>query len=71
MGAALLATSIDKGLAGGPPGSPAPYVCIGYMNFDSVESYLQTFSPHAEEIRADIPKYTDIVPILQISEIVQ
>jgi len=71
MGPALLATGIDKGLAGGSPGSPAPYICMGYMNFESVESFQQSFGAHAEVIMADIPNYTDIEPVLQISEIVQ
>jgi uncharacterized protein (TIGR02118 family) len=37
---------------------------------ESVEDFEAGFGPHANEIRADIPKYTDLVPIIQISEVV-
>jgi len=28
------------------------------------------FGPHAQEIMSDIPNYTDIAPVIQISEVV-
>ncbi len=28
------------------------------------------FGPHAQEIMADIPNYTDLSPVIQISEVV-
>jgi uncharacterized protein (TIGR02118 family) len=34
-----------------------------------VEAFQSAFGPHAEEIMADIPNYTDIQPTLQISEV--
>ena len=37
---------------------------------DSVESFQAAFGPHAKEIQADLPNYTDIPPVLQISEVV-
>jgi len=37
---------------------------------DSVEDFQSGFGPHADEIMNDIPKYTDLAPILQISEVV-
>jgi uncharacterized protein (TIGR02118 family) len=37
---------------------------------DSVESFQAGFGPHAKEIMADIPKYTDLTPVIQISEVV-
>ena len=59
----------EKGLAGGTPGSQPTYSAIGYLLFDSVESFEKGFGPHATEILADIPKYTNITPVIQISEI--
>jgi uncharacterized protein (TIGR02118 family) len=66
----LIRTEVDKGLAGGAPGTPAPYVCIGYVWFNSVESFRKGMRAHGEEIMDDIRNYTDIVPQIQISEIV-
>jgi uncharacterized protein (TIGR02118 family) len=37
---------------------------------DSVESFQAGFEPHAKEIMADIPNYTDLTPVLQMSEVV-
>ena len=31
---------------------------------------LETFGPHAKEILGDIQNYTDIAPVLQMSEVV-
>jgi uncharacterized protein (TIGR02118 family) len=59
----------EKGLAGGTPGSAAPYIAIGHLLFDSVEAFQSGFNPHAEEILADIPNYTNTQPVIQISEI--
>lgn len=69
FGAAARTTSIEQGLSGGPPGSPAPYVAAAHFTFDSVPAFEAVFGPHAPEILADIPKYTSIEPVVQISEI--
>ena len=37
---------------------------------DSVESFQAGMGPHMKEIMGDIPNYTDIAPVLQISEVV-
>jgi len=60
----------DKGLAGGNPGAPAVYVGMCHIFCDSVEAFQRGFGPHAKEIMADIPKYTDLQPVIQISEVV-
>lgn len=37
---------------------------------DSAESYLAASQEHGAEIRGDIANYTDIVPVVQLSEVV-
>ena len=37
---------------------------------DSVEAFQGGFGPHADEIMADIPNYTDLAPVIQISDVV-
>ena len=61
--------SVDRGVAGGTPGSHAPYVAAGHLLFESVESFQKHFGPNAPEIMADIPNYTKIAPIVQIAEV--
>lgn len=70
LGAACRSYTVDKGLAGGAPGAPAPNVAMCHIFCDSVESFQAAFAPHAQEIMADIPNYTDIAPVIQISEVV-
>lgn len=62
--------TIDKGLAGAEPGAPATYIGMCHIFCDSVEAFQAGFGPHAEEILADIANYTDLQPVLQISEVV-
>ena len=70
MGDSCLYYTIDKGIAGGAPGSPAPYVGMCHIFSDSVTSFQAGFGPHAKEIMADIPNYTDLTPVMQISEVI-
>lgn len=70
MGDACRSYTVDKGLAGGDPGSPPVYVGMCHIFSDSVESFQAGFGPHAKEILGDIPNYTDLTPLLQISEVV-
>ena len=69
LGGALKSISVDAGLAGGAPGAPAPFLAMAQMRFESVDAFQGAFGPVAGEVMADIPNYTDIQPIIQISEI--
>jgi uncharacterized protein (TIGR02118 family) len=69
MGAAMKDIRVEQGLSGPTPGSPAPFVAIVHGTFDSVAAFETAFAPHAAEIQGDIPKYTNIQPVLQISEV--
>src|SRR5262249_42776519 len=59
----------EKGISGAAPGSPPTYIALGHPLFDSVESFQSGFSPHAAEILADVPNYTNTQPVIQISEV--
>jgi uncharacterized protein (TIGR02118 family) len=41
-----------------------------HISCESVEAFQAGFGPHAQEIMADIPNYTDQAPAVQISEVV-
>jgi uncharacterized protein (TIGR02118 family) len=69
LGDALKGGAAESGLAGGAPNEPAPFIAMGHLTFDSVEAFQTSFGPHAEQIMADVPNYTNTQPILQISEI--
>ena len=69
LGEAVKGGAVNQGLAGAQPGSPATYVAIGHILFDSVQELQSAFAPHMEAMTADIPNYTDIQPTVQISEV--
>lgn len=66
----LVRTEVDRGVAGGAPGAPAPYVAVGHVYFNSAADFQKGMGEHGKEIMADIPNYTNIQPQIQISEIV-
>lgn len=70
MGDACNYYTVDKGLAGGTPGAPPTYVGMCHIFSDSIEKFQAGFGPHAKEILADIPNYTDLAPVMQVSEVV-
>ena len=69
LGPALKGVAVEHGIAGATPGSPAPFLAIGQLQFDSVEAYQSAFGPHVQEIMSDVPNYTNIQPVIQISEV--
>jgi len=69
LGSALEGVSVERGISGEEPESPAPYVITCHLLFDSVQAYQTSFGPHAQQIIEDIPKYTDSQPLIQIGEV--
>ena len=69
LGTACKGISVEQGMAGMPPGAPAPFIALAHVYFDTVESFQAAFAPHAAEIMADLPNYTDIEPTIQISDV--
>ncbi len=66
---ALQKVDIAKGLGGGGPGVPATYTTICDLHFESIEAFQTAMAPHGKEIMNDIANYTDVKPVMQISEV--
>jgi uncharacterized protein (TIGR02118 family) len=62
---------IDKGISGRTPTDKVPFVAIGYFYINDVAEYNKVIGENITAIRADIAKYTNIQPTIQISEIRQ
>ena len=69
LGAACKSAAVEQGVGGGAPGAPATYAAMGHLYFDSVGDFQGAFGPHAEAIMGDMPNYTNITPVIQISEV--
>jgi uncharacterized protein (TIGR02118 family) len=61
--------SVERGVGGGAPGSDPTYVAMCHFLFDSVENFLAAFMPNSPVLQGDMPNYTDIASIIQISEV--
>lgn len=69
LGGALKGLLIDRGVAGLPPGTPAPFLIACHLLFDSQQAFLDAFLPHAADITGDIPRYTDVQPVISMHEV--
>ncbi|GAB3697274.1 hypothetical protein GCM10027592_21220 [Spirosoma flavus] len=71
IGANLVRYTIEKGVSNGMPNSPLPFMAIGSFYVKSLADYQAAIAPNREAIRADFPKYTNISPTIQISEVIK
>ena len=71
LGSNLVKYTIEKGLASGIPNQPLPYVAIGAFYVKSLDAYQSAIGPNRDAIRADFANYTDIAPVILVSEVVQ
>jgi uncharacterized protein (TIGR02118 family) len=69
LGSACKSIAVEQGIAGGAPGTPPTYVAMGHIYCESIEAFLAAFEPHTAQIMADVPNYTPIQPIVQMSEV--
>jgi uncharacterized protein (TIGR02118 family) len=71
FGESLKAMQIDKGIAGRTPDEPIPYLAIGYFYFENMTSFQSAMAANSAKLREDVSNYTNIQPVLLISEVVQ
>src|SRR5215467_13183914 len=45
--------TVEQGVSGTEPDSPPAYVAACFYTFDSVESFVAAFMPHAQELQAE------------------
>ena len=69
LGSAVMAVSVEIGVSGAMPGQPAPFAAIAGFTCESIEAFTAAFMPVAGQLQGDIPNYTDIDPVIQVSEI--
>jgi uncharacterized protein (TIGR02118 family) len=63
----LTGVQVLKGLSAGD-GGPAPFIVIVNLTFrDAAALQASLGGPRAPEVLADVPRFTDIQPIVQIS----
>lgn len=71
LGSNLVKYTIEKGFASGIPNTPLPFLAIGTFYVKNLSDYQAAIGPNRDSIRSDIPNYTNISPIILVSEIVR
>jgi uncharacterized protein (TIGR02118 family) len=71
LGSNLIKYTIEKGVASGIPNQPLPYMAIGTFYVKSLSDYQAAIGPNRDAIRADFANYTNIAPVILVSEVVR
>jgi uncharacterized protein (TIGR02118 family) len=71
LGSNLVKYTIEKGLSSGIPNQPLPYMAIGTFYIKSLSEYQAAIGPNRDAIRADFANYTNVAPVILVSEVVR
>jgi len=66
---AIKGIAVEQGICGNTPDSPPTYAAMGHLFFESLDAFLGVFVSNAATLVDDIPKYTNVQPTIQISEV--
>jgi uncharacterized protein (TIGR02118 family) len=71
LGSNLVKYTIEKGLSSGIPNTPMPFMAIGTFYIKSITEYQAAIGPNRDNIRKDFANYTNIIPVILVSEVVR
>lgn len=69
LGEACKGATVDEGLCGANLKLPATHVAVAGLLFASTPEFEAAFGPVAAQVMADLPNFTDIQPVVQISQV--
>lgn len=69
QGANLKAVQVETALANAPEEIPPVYVAICHFYYETPEHFFAAFLPHREMLEKDMDNYTNIKPLVQMSEV--
>jgi uncharacterized protein (TIGR02118 family) len=69
LGKGLRKTEVDAGIQGKMPGEPPAFYGGCQFYYDSIQAFIEAWRPAAAELTADIPRYTDVEPLIQFNEV--
>ena len=67
-GEKLISARAIKGIATPDPSTPPPYQVVAILQVESLDVLNDVLNEHGAEILGDIPNFTDVEPVIQISE---
>ena len=69
LGKNLQFYEIDKGISGRTANDKVPYLVVGYFYVKDIAEYNKAIGQNREAVVNDLKNYTNIQPIIQISEV--
>jgi uncharacterized protein (TIGR02118 family) len=60
---------VDAGLQGTALGEAPAFHGGCQFYFDTIEAFVEAWGPAAQELQTDIPRYTDVAPLIQFNEL--
>jgi uncharacterized protein (TIGR02118 family) len=66
---AVKTVSVEIGVSGVTADHPPPFRAVTAFTCDSVRAFSEAFLPAAAQLQDDLPNYTDIEPIIQVSKV--
>jgi uncharacterized protein (TIGR02118 family) len=70
-GSNLVKYTIEKGLSSGIPSQPLPFMAIGTFYVKILSEYQSAIAPNRDAIRADFANYTNVAPVILVSEVMR
>ncbi|QNB06735.1 EthD family reductase [Herbaspirillum frisingense] len=67
LGSSCDTWEIDRGLE--VDSISPPFVAMGHIFSESIGVFMEGFLPHKEELERDVKNYTDLLPLVQFSEV--
>lgn len=71
LGSNLVKYTIEKGITSGIPNTPLPFIAIGTFYIKSITEYQAAIGPNRDSIRKDFANYTNVTPVILVSEVVR
>lgn len=71
LGKNLKFYEIDKGISGRTANDKVPFLAIGYFYVTDIAEYNKAIAQNRDTIVSDFKNYTNVQPIIQISEVKQ
>lgn len=67
-GPKLLSARAIQGLGTPDPDTPAPYQVMAILELENMDDLHSLIKEHGEAVMGDIANFTDVTPVVQVSE---
>jgi uncharacterized protein (TIGR02118 family) len=68
--AGLTRIEVDEVMGGAGPDEPPQFAVICTLTFETLEGFQAGLASHGEAIMGDIPNFSNVQPIIQVSRVV-